>query len=171
MMDLNDGMEMDQIDYYEYDDEDVDQSGESNNSPGLFNQQYLNQQQIAQVQAMHLQPFPDSSEGITDSIGISGSVPGLEGYEFMEEELDNDYNPTQQEIREYAGFLGMNINHDQEHFYNAKEGLKAPLPSQWKPCKSPGGTVYYYNFEGKQLQKEHPCDDHYRQLYLDAKDT
>lgn len=44
MMDLNDGMDMDQIDYYEYDDEDIDQSGESNNSPGLFNQQYLNQQ-------------------------------------------------------------------------------------------------------------------------------
>jgi len=29
--------------------------------------------------------------------------------------------------------------------------------------------VYYYNFSTKQLQKEHPCDDYYRKLYLEEK--
>lgn len=103
-----------------------------------------------------------SSEGITDSIGISGGAVGLDGYEFMEEELDDDYNPTIEEIEEYARFLGMNIQDDTDLFYIAKEGLKAPLPGSWKPCKSPRGTVYYFNFESKVLQKEHPCDDYYR---------
>ena len=34
----------------------------------------------------------DSSEGITDSIGISGGAVGLEGFEFMEEELDDNFS-------------------------------------------------------------------------------
>lgn len=88
----------------------------------------------------------DSSEGITDSIGISGGAVGLDGFEFMEEELDDNYNPTQDEIEEYARFLGMEIGEDEAFYYIAKEGLKAPLPGSWKPCKSPGQTVYYYNF-------------------------
>ena len=80
----------------------------------------------------------DSSEGITDSIGISGGAVGLDGFEFMEEELDDDYNPTGAEVEEYARFLGMDILEDGDLFYIAKEGLKAPLPGSWKPCKSPG---------------------------------
>lgn len=108
---------------------------------------------------------------MSDSVGISGGAVGLDGFEFMEEELDDDYNPTQDEIEEYARFLGMNIKEDQELFYIAKEGLKAPLPGSWKPCKSPDQTVYYYNFESKVLQKEHPCDDYYRQLYLEERQS
>ena len=56
----------------------------------------------------------------------------------MEEELDDDYNPTSEEVEEYARFLGMDISEDPQLFYIAKEGLKAPLPQSWKPCKSPG---------------------------------
>lgn len=55
----------------------------------------------------------DSSQGYTDSMGISGSVPdGLENFEFMEEELDDDYNPSKEEIEEYARFLGMDVFED-----------------------------------------------------------
>ena len=56
----------------------------------------------------------------------------------MEEELDDNYNPSREEIEEYARFLGMEIKEDEAYFYIAKEGLKAPLPASWKPCKSPG---------------------------------
>ena len=28
----------------------------------------------------------------------------------------------------------------------AREGLKAPLPPDWKPCKSPDGEIYSFNF-------------------------
>ena len=89
----------------------------------------------------------------------------------MEEELDDNYNPAEEEVEEYARFLGMDVHEDNELFYIAKEGLKAPLPASWKPCKSPRGTVYYFNFSTKQLQKEHPCDDYYRQLYLEEKQS
>ena len=35
---------------------------------------------------------------------------------------------------------------DKELFWVAREGLKAPLPPDWKPCKSPDGEIYYFNF-------------------------
>ena len=65
----------------------------------------------------------------------------------MEEELDEDYEPTIDEIEEYARYLGMDMMEDRDLFYIAKEGLKAPLPDPWKPCKSPRGNIYYFNFE------------------------
>ena len=88
-----------------------------------------------------------------------------EGFEIMQEELDEEYEPTMLEIEDYAKYLGMDIKEDRDLFYIAKEGLKAPLPDQWKPCRSPGGNIYYFNFETKQLQKDHPCDDYYKRYY------
>ena len=32
--------------------------------------------------------------------------------------------------------LGMDLEKDKDLFYIAKEGLKAPLPEDWKPCKT-----------------------------------
>lgn len=46
----------------------------------------------------------------------------------MQEELDEEYEPTAEEIEEYARYLGMDMDEDKELFYIAKEGLKAPLP-------------------------------------------
>ena len=54
----------------------------------------------------------------------------------MKEELPEDYDPKPEEIEEYARYLGMDMVKDRELFYIAKEGLKAPLPGPWKPCKS-----------------------------------
>ena len=81
-----------------------------------------------------------------DPVQAAEAVLG-EGFEIMEEELDEDYEPTEPEIVEYAKYLGMDIRIDKDLFYIAKEGLKAPLPGRWKPCKSPGGNIYYFNFE------------------------
>ena len=74
-----------------------------------------------------------------------------DGYEIMEEELDEDYEPTNEEIEEYAKYLGMDLKEDGDMFFIAKEGLKAPLPDPWKPCRSPGGNIYYFNFESQDL--------------------
>lgn len=109
---LNNGMDMD---YEEYYDEDLQQSGDTEYQI----QQHYNQQQLAayaqqkQMAQMMGGAVGDSSQGFTDSMGLSGNmVAGLEGYEFMEEELDDDYNPTNEEIEEYARFLGMDISED-----------------------------------------------------------
>jgi centrosomal protein CEP164 len=81
-----------------------------------------------------------------DPVQAAEAVLG-EGFEIMEEELDEDYEPTEEEIIDYAKYLGMDANMDRDLFYIAKEGLKAPLPGPWKPCKSPDGDIYYFNFE------------------------
>ena len=99
----------------------------------------------------------------------SGDALMAEGYEFLEEELDENYEPNDEEIEEYAKYLGMDLQHDRHLFYIAKEGLKAPLPGPWKPCKDPHGDIWYYNFDSKEMQKDHPCDDYYRKYYLNEK--
>jgi len=119
---------------------------------------YLKQQQYLQAKQNGL---IDSSSG--------GETLMQEGFEILEEELDEDYDPSPEEVEEYAKYLGMDMQHDTKLFYIAKEGLKAPLPGPWKPCKSPGGQIYYYNFESKELQKDHPCDDYYRKYFINEK--
>lgn len=127
-----------------------------------------------QQQLMYNDPkkglIPASQVGMSYGVdSSSGDALMQEGFEILEEELDEDFEPNKDEIEEYAKYLGMDLKKDNELFYIAKEGLKAPLPGPWKPCKSPGGQIYYYNFESKELQKDHPCDDYYRKYYVNEK--
>lgn len=73
------------------------------------------------------------------------------------------------EIIEYAEYLGMDLREDQDLIYIAREGLKAPLPENWKPCKTRDGDIYYFNFASSESQWEHPCDEYYKKKYMDAK--
>ena len=85
----------------------------------------------------------------------------------LEEEYDPDYVPTKAEIQEYAEFLGMDLTKkdDTDLLWIAEEGLKAPLPSDWKPCKTDDKDIYYFNFETGESRWEHPCDEYYKELY------
>ena len=40
----------------------------------------------------------------------------------------------------------MDPESEKELLWIAREGIKAPLPQDWKPCKSTSGDVYYFNF-------------------------
>ncbi|KAI8912687.1 hypothetical protein EDD86DRAFT_175889, partial [Gorgonomyces haynaldii] len=51
----------------------------------------------------------------------------------INDRYDADYEPSDQEIKEYAQFLGMDIEKEQELFWIARDSLKAPLPKDWKP--------------------------------------
>ena len=55
------------------------------------------------------------------------------------------YSVYSTEILEYATWLGMDIEEFPELLWIAREGIKAPLPDDWKPCKSTSGAVYYFN--------------------------
>jgi hypothetical protein len=54
----------------------------------------------------------------------------------MEEEIDPNYVPGDDEVIEYAKWLGMDLEKDNDLFWIAREGLMAPLPKNWKPCKT-----------------------------------
>ena len=64
----------------------------------------------------------------------------------LEEEIDPNYEPTQDEVIEYAKWLGMDLEADKSLLWIAREGLKAPLPENWKPCKTTDTEeIYYFN--------------------------
>ncbi|KAG7385501.1 hypothetical protein PHYPSEUDO_001451 [Phytophthora pseudosyringae] len=61
----------------------------------------------------------------------------------LEEEIDPNYEPTEKE---------------------------APLPENWKPCKTTDTEeIYYFNFASGQSTWDHPCDEFYRNLYEEHK--
>ncbi|KAF0696590.1 Aste57867_12659 [Aphanomyces stellatus] len=88
----------------------------------------------------------------------------------LEEEIDPNYEPTEDEVLEYAKWLGMDLDAERDLFWIAREGLKAPLPENWKPCKTTDtGEIYYFNFASGASTWDHPCDEYYRKLYDDHK--
>ena len=48
-------------------------------------------------------------------------------------QIDENYEPTEEELDEYARWLGMDPTTERKLLWIAREGLKAPLPKEWKP--------------------------------------
>ncbi|KAJ7990221.1 hypothetical protein DPEC_G00298060 [Dallia pectoralis] len=82
----------------------------------------------------------------------------------LEEDYDENYIPSEQEIHEYAREIGINPDREPELLWLAREGIVAPLPPEWKPCQDVTGDVYYFNFSSGQSTWDHPCDEQYRSL-------
>lgn len=79
-----------------------------------------------------MSPSPNpNNENPTNTSKPSDSI-------ILEEEIDPNYVPTENEVLEYATWLGMDLEKDRDLFFIAREGLKAPLPENWKPCKTTG---------------------------------
>ncbi|XP_054460082.1 centrosomal protein of 164 kDa-like isoform X2 [Anoplopoma fimbria] len=82
----------------------------------------------------------------------------------LEEDYDESYSPSEQEIQEYAREIGIDPDSEPELLWLAREGIVAPLPPEWKPCQDVTGDIYYFNFSSGQSTWDHPCDEHYRRL-------
>ncbi|XP_054883939.1 centrosomal protein of 164 kDa-like isoform X2 [Poeciliopsis prolifica] len=82
----------------------------------------------------------------------------------LEEDYDESYIPSEQEIHEYATDIGIDPENEPELLWLAREGIVAPLPPEWKPCQDVTGDIYYFNFSTGQSTWDHPCDEHYRRL-------
>uniref|UniRef100_A0A665TUV5 Centrosomal protein of 164 kDa n=2 Tax=Echeneis naucrates TaxID=173247 RepID=A0A665TUV5_ECHNA len=82
----------------------------------------------------------------------------------LEEDYDENYIPSEQEIKEYAREIGIDPDSEPELLWLAREGIVAPLPPEWKPCQDVTGDIYYFNFSSGQSTWDHPCDEHYRRL-------
>lgn len=80
----------------------------------------------------------------------------------LEEDYDDNYTPSEQEIEEYAREIGIDPEREPDLLWLAREGIVAPLPLEWKPCQDVTGDVYYFNFSTGQSTWDHPCDEHYR---------
>eukprot|EP00929_Paragymnodinium_shiwhaense_P063167 TRINITY_DN31573_c0_g1_i1.p1 TRINITY_DN31573_c0_g1~~TRINITY_DN31573_c0_g1_i1.p1 ORF type:complete len:617 (-),score=173.86 TRINITY_DN31573_c0_g1_i1:126-1976(-) len=68
---------------------------------------------------------------------------------------------TEQEVYEYAEFLGIDPETEPQLMWIAREGVVAPVPAPWKACQE-DDEVFYFNYETKQSIWDHPCDEYYR---------
>lgn len=85
--------------------------------------------------------------------------------EILQEEVDEDYEPTDKEIREYAEWLGIDAEADPDLLWIARRGLMTPLPKPWRPCQSGEAEIFYFNPETGENTWDHPCDAALRELY------
>ncbi|XP_072835167.2 centrosomal protein of 164 kDa isoform X1 [Pogona vitticeps] len=88
----------------------------------------------------------------------------------LEEDYDETYIPSEQEINEFARVIGIDPEHEPELMWLAREGIVAPLPAEWKPCQDITGDIYYFNFANGQSTWDHPCDERYRQLVIQERE-
>ncbi|CAE8701604.1 unnamed protein product, partial [Polarella glacialis] len=81
------------------------------------------------------------------------------------EDPSTNRDPSDEEVREYAEFLGIDPDNESYLLWIAREGVCAPLPSPWKACtQNDGDDVFYFNFETGESLWDHPPDDKYRSL-------
>ena len=88
------------------------------------------------------------------------------------EEIDSTpHEPTQEEIRDYAKWLGADLNKDQDLFYIAREALLAKIPPGWKlyQKKDGSGDPFYFNVKTGESSWDHPLDQHYKDLFAAEK--
>ena len=64
----------------------------------------------------------------------------------------------------------MDIEMEQHLLWIAQEGLLEEPPAEWKPCKSPDGDIYYFNFKTGESMWDHPCDESFRELYREQRE-
>ncbi|XP_067676754.1 centrosomal protein of 164 kDa-like isoform X2 [Haliotis asinina] len=87
----------------------------------------------------------------------------------LEEDYDENYEPTEPEIHEYAQIIGLDPNVEPHLMWIAKEGINAPLPENWKPCQDPEKNIYYFNFATGESIWDHPCDEFYRAMVVEER--
>ncbi|XP_041354698.1 centrosomal protein of 164 kDa-like isoform X2 [Gigantopelta aegis] len=82
----------------------------------------------------------------------------------LEEDYDENYQPSEAEILEYANVLGIDPMAEPHLMWIAREGFNAPLPENWKPCQDPSEDIYYFNFATGESTWDHPCDEFYKNM-------
>ncbi|XP_056013456.1 LOW QUALITY PROTEIN: trichohyalin-like [Ostrea edulis] len=87
----------------------------------------------------------------------------------LEEDYDENYQPSEEEIYEYAQIIGIDPKTEPHLIYIAREGISAPLPDHWRPCQDPKGDIYYFNFASGESIWDHPCDEFYRKMVMEER--
>ena len=78
-----------------------------------------------------------------------------------------DYEPSQDEIEEYAAWLGADVSVDRDLFWIAIDALMAPIPKGWKLYQRKDGTgdPFYFNSKTGESLWDHPLDQHFKDIF------
>eukprot|EP01062_Namystynia_karyoxenos_P050379 TRINITY_DN3912_c3_g1_i1.p1 TRINITY_DN3912_c3_g1~~TRINITY_DN3912_c3_g1_i1.p1 ORF type:complete len:265 (+),score=36.48 TRINITY_DN3912_c3_g1_i1:87-881(+) len=101
-----------------------------------------------------------------DSAEPRGDPPsdGVDLYNDFEYEEDPSYVPTQEDVDQYATFLGIDLVSERHLLWIAQKGVMARLPENWRAMATADGKLYYFNLKTEQSVWEHPRDKEFRQL-------
>lgn len=81
------------------------------------------------------------------------------------------YEPTEEEIANYANWLGLVEEEDDDLLWIPRKAMRSSLPKPWKPCKAKDtGEVFYFNPSTGESLWHHPQDDHWASLFTECKD-
>ena len=80
------------------------------------------------------------------------------------------YVPTEVDIRDYAVYLGINLDTEQDMMWLAVEGVSARLPTGWVPCCTKRGQVYYFDTRTGASSWTHPKDVEYKQRVREVRE-
>uniref|UniRef100_A0A914VCV8 WW domain-containing protein n=1 Tax=Plectus sambesii TaxID=2011161 RepID=A0A914VCV8_9BILA len=81
------------------------------------------------------------------------------------DDADLDDEPGEDEVREYADTIGIDVDNEPELMWIARAGITAPMPSdEWRPVETNTGDLYFFNFKTKESSWEHPSDEKYRKM-------
>lgn len=91
--------------------------------------------------------------------------------DFIEIKHTKPTEPTKEEIKEYAKWLGADVEKDQDLFYIAREGLLADIPPGWKLYQKKNGESepFYFNLRTGESLWDHPLDKYYVSLFQKEK--
>ena len=82
----------------------------------------------------------------------------------------NNYNDlipedSQEELNEFAKYLGFDLKKHSTFLHLVFEALKSPLPSGWREIKdTESDNVYFYNGQLNLSTWEHPLDFYYKEI-------
>mmetsp|Transcript_94365 Transcript_94365/g.246231 ORF Transcript_94365/g.246231 Transcript_94365/m.246231 type:complete len:331 (+) Transcript_94365:188-1180(+) len=88
-------------------------------------------------------------------------------------DTDEPRVPSEDEVKEYGAFLGIDVENEPHLMWIAWEGVAAAVPTPWKACHNLDAEnedeVFYFNFETAESVWDHPCDEKYRTMVEKAR--
>lgn len=76
---------------------------------------------------------------------------------------------SEEEVANYAKYLGMHPVLDRELLWIAECALTAPVPGGWEEYLDEDGDVFYYEASRDKSTYEHPCDAYFKWMYIALK--
>lgn len=92
------------------------------------------------------------------------------GIMVLDEEDDGTREPSEEEVAEYAEFLGIDVEKEPDLLWIAKQGVSAPVPSPWKACTQNKDDIFYFNFETSESIWDHPLDEKFKALVVEHRE-
>ncbi|CAF5036057.1 unnamed protein product [Rotaria sp. Silwood1] len=94
----------------------------------------------------------------------------LNNQTILEEHIDENYEPTDEEIHEYAIHIGIDPKKENDLLWLAREDVMKPSPSGGIACQKENGESYDFYFYLGKSSWDHPYDDIYKTRVIQARE-